>query len=104
MKFKTHNDKNIQSGGTSGQGRITTTYAQLVETFGKPSDNFDDNKSDAEWEVEFEDGTIVTIYNWKNGKNYCGPSGTPKTKITDWNIGGNSQESVRLVSKALSKK
>ena len=65
-------------------------YSKLKKVFGEPGPS-DGYKSDAEWEIEFEDGQVATIYNWKNGKNYKGYNGTPKTKITNWHIGGKSK-------------
>lgn len=82
--------------GTSLQGYIEISYKELVEKLGKPNDG-DGYKVDAEWCVEFEDGTVATIYNYKDGKNYNGSSGTPKTKITDWHIGGNDERSYKQV-------
>lgn len=89
MKFVTHNQSNINIGGTCLQGYINVEYKTLKKLFGKPSAFGDDFKTDAEWYIQFEDGSVATIYNWKNGKNYCGKEGIPKTKITEWNIGGN---------------
>ena len=96
MKFKTHNDKPINIGGTHLQGEIIVSYAELVKIFGKP-DKGDDYKIDAEWNLEFEDGTIATIYNYKNGKNYCGRSGMAKSKITEWHIGGFTKNAMEKV-------
>lgn len=103
MKFITHNqDDLINSNMTSLQGRITATYAQLVSTFGEPlKEGFDDYKSDAEWLVQFEDGIVATIYNWKDGKNYCGHEGTSTEFITDWHVGGTSSLSLSDVKQAL---
>lgn len=94
MKFITHNQDLINTNMTHLQGHITCTYAQLVSTFGEPmKDGFDDYKSDAEWLVQYEDGTVATIYNWKNGINYCGSEdGIPTQDITDWHIGGKSEK------------
>lgn len=100
MKFKTHNDGNVNSGGTSLQGYVTSPYEKLKELFGKPTKG-DEYKIDAEWELEFEDGTVATIYNWKSGKNYLGKRGTPTVHITEWNIGGNSERAVELVKEIL---
>lgn len=100
MKFQTHNQKNVNCGGTSLVGEIKVDYSKLKQTFGQPTES-DGYKSDAEWEVEFENGVVATIYNWKNGKNYCGKNGTPKTKITNWHVGGESTEAVKLVKQAL---
>ena len=107
MKFITHNqDDLIRSNGTCRRGCITaTSYATLVSTFGEPMQNgFDDCKSDAEWRVQVEDGTVATIYNWKNGRNYCGIEGTPTNQIREWNIGGYDSRAVDYVKAELRNK
>lgn len=81
---------------TSLQGYITTTYAKLVEKYGEPLKD-DGYKSDAEWIIEWEDGAIGTIYNWKNGKNYLGNRGSEVEDITDWNIGGHKGIVVKRI-------
>ena len=103
MKFITHNqDDLINSNMTHLQGCITASYTQLVATFGMPmKDGFDDYKSDAQWLVQFKDGTVATIYNWKNGKNYCGDEGTPTAQIREWHIGGYDGDAVDRVKQAL---
>ena len=98
--FATHNDKNINVGGTSLMGYITVTFAQLVDVFGEPGEN-DGYKTDAEWEIEFADGKVATIYNWKNGHNYNGCDGEDVEDITDWHIGGKDKNVVELVGQAL---
>tara|TARA_Y100000593_G_C4317736_1_gene341828 strand:+ start:2654 stop:3250 length:597 start_codon:yes stop_codon:yes gene_type:complete len=91
MKFVTHNDKKINIGGHL-QGYVDANYNVLVKLFGKPSDWFDDYKSDAEWIVEFEDGKSCTIYNYKDGKNYCGDEdGLEVWEIRGWHIGGEDK-------------
>ena len=87
--FETHNDISINANGTCLQGYITAHYYQLVDIFGEPTES-DGYKVDAEWYIEFEDGTVGTIYNWKNGPNYCGADGTPVEYITEWNVGGKN--------------
>jgi hypothetical protein len=67
-------------------------------------DGFDNYKSDAEWQVQFDDGTVATIYNWKNGRNYCGDEGTPTHLIREWHIGGYSGDAVDLVKTAIRNK
>lgn len=100
MKFKTHNEGIPHEGGCL-QGHIKVNYKTIKSTFGKPH-NSDGYKTDAEWSIKFEDGTYVTIYNYKDGKNYCGKEGIPKTKITDWHIGGSGgQHGIDLIKKAL---
>ena len=86
-KFKTHNDiKEWFGSGTHLQGHITCTYKDIVKVFGEPNES-DGYKSDAGWDIKWDDGTVSTIYNWKNGPNYIG-RGTIED-IDEWNIGGH---------------
>jgi hypothetical protein len=102
MNYITHNEEEVSISGTCGRGGVACDYNKLVQTFGQPSEHFDDFKSDAEWDLYFDDGSIVTIYNWKNGINYCGPEdGTPTELITEWNVGGNTPHATRLVMECL---
>jgi hypothetical protein len=103
MKFTTHNQKEININGTHLQGHITADYADLKKIFGKPTIG-DGYKVDAEWDIEFEDGTVATIYNWKNGRNYLCKDGLPKTKITNWNIGGHNQKVIENLEKIFGQK
>jgi len=100
MQFKTHNQTYVRIHGTSLQGYMTTEYNTLKKAFGKPNCG-DEYKIDAEWDIEFSDGMVATVYNWKDGKNYLGADGTPKTKIMDWHIGGKSLEAVVRVIETL---
>lgn len=91
MKFKLTTDG---VNGTHLQGTINATYARLVEVFGEPNCNGDAYKVQKEWIIKFEDGTIATIYDWKEGDNHY-------TNVTDWHIGGFSDIVVTLVNAAL---
>jgi hypothetical protein len=93
MKFTR---KNVDINGSCLQGYIAANYHDLVEVFGEPS-NGDEYKIDAEWDILFEDGTVATIYNWKNGYNYCGMGGLHVDDITDWHVGGFSKQAVQNV-------
>ena len=81
--------------GSSLQGYIKTTYADLVEKFGKP-DVIDLDKSTAEWCVEFcvdlgmGDYKFVntTIYDWKTDS-------TPMGEY-EWHIGGDDAEAKEI--------
>ncbi len=99
MEFKTGSGINVI--GTHLQGYVETTHARLHEVFGESADNFDDYKCDAEWCVEFKDGTIATVYNYKNGENYLGAEGAPVEDITDWNIGGFTKDAVSRIHEAI---
>lgn len=102
MKFITHNNPKYVFVGGCLKGKINITYAELKKVLGKPTKG-DDYKTDAEWSINFENGIGANIYNYKNGKNYNGKEGIPKTKITNWNIGGESQEAVNLVYQLFNK-
>jgi hypothetical protein len=85
MKFT--NDANVN--GTSLQGYVQAYYHQLVEVFGEPEGGGD--KTTVEWCLEFEDGTVATIYDWKE---YDTPMG-----LYHWHIGGRNNLAVDRVTK-----
>ena len=87
--------------GTSLQGYVDVTYATLKKVFGKEHSDGDGYKVDAEWDLQFSDGVVATIYNYKDGKNYCGRSGLAKSKITEWHVGGTSKRAVANVEAML---
>jgi hypothetical protein len=83
--------------GTSLLGYIDVSYSTLVELFGDPftGDDVDGYKTDAEWHVEINspDGDhvgFVSIYNYKDGKNYLGADGLNVSDMRDWHVGGRS--------------
>lgn len=84
------NDESTSVNGTSYLDLFHVDYDQLVSKLGDPGDSFDGYKTDAEWTIEFEDGNVATVYNWKNGKNYCGESGLAVSRIKEWHIGGHN--------------
>lgn len=73
------NDNDINIGGTSLIGYVTTTYDKLVEALGEPERDWE--KSTAHWSVQASDGTVCTIYDWKNDF-------TPMGEY-EWHIGGH---------------
>ena len=83
-----------EANGTSLQGYIRATYAELVERFGEPEGGGD--KTTVEWCLAFEDGTIATIYDWKEYE-------TPMYAY-DWHIGGKSDRAVTRVKQAFKQK
>jgi len=102
--YVTHNDQHIRVDGTHLLARLSNlSYHRIVEMFGEPSDRFDDYKSDAEWMVQFDDGEVATIYNYKNGRNYCGPDAPAKEEITIWNVGGQNKDVVLRLHQLLMK-
>ena len=87
MKFTTEADANR----TCLQGYVEAYYHQLVEVFGEPEGGGD--KTTVEWCLQFEDGTIATIYDWKE---YETPIG-----LYHWHIGGHNNLAVARVTRAL---
>ena len=73
--------------GTSLQGYVEAYYHQLVEVFGQPDGGGD--KTTVEWCLKFADGTVATIYDWKEEE-------TP-TGFYRWHIGGKNSRAVGLV-------
>lgn len=91
-----------QINGSSLMGEVSATYEELVMLYGKPNGFGDDYKTDAEWELRSKGGDIVTIYNWKDGYNYCGSEGSPVEAITEWHVGGFHNNVTHYVSQDLS--
>ncbi len=83
--------------GTSFEGEIIADYNMLLSKLGPPCESFDNYKSDAEWIIEFEGGSVATIYNWKDGKNYLGEDGLDLCDIKEWHVGGRIKEVVAWV-------
>ena len=81
---------------TSLKGYVEVGYDKLVELFGQPSP-YDGYKTDGAWILEFSDGLIATIYNWKNGRNYLGDRGKDIEDIFEWHIGGHKNQVVQRI-------
>lgn len=84
--------KNANPHMTGLQGYVHATYDELVSVFGEP-DLRDGDKVTAEWCLEFEDGTIATIYDWKMGE-------TPRG-LYRWHVGGYDARAAWLVQTTL---
>lgn len=91
MKFIT--GKHVPVSGTSFRASVTVPYSKLVRILGEPTYEHGD-KTLADWSIQFEDGTIATIYDWKN-------YGKKKEHIKIWHIGGFSNRATELVLEML---
>jgi len=90
QKYKVISEERTgKANGTCLQGYMKTDYNTLVNLFGFPNSGSDDGKTTAEWLLEYSDGTIVTIYDWKTGS-------TPKSEY-DWHVGGKSEKALELL-------
>lgn len=93
----------VETDGSSLVSCMNKTFKEICDVFGEPNCDGDGYKTDAEWCIQFTDGTIATIYNWKDGKNYCGNDGLEVKHITDWHIGGFNNKASINVLKAFKK-
>ena len=101
MKYVTHNEESICVGGTHKVGQLNADYWEIVNAFGIPELS-DDHNSDAEWHIRFDEHDVVAaIYNWKNGPLW---GGQPFDMITEWSIGGKTEEAAILVKEVLASK
>ena len=69
MEIKYINNINTEISGTSGKGSFICEYKTLVKVLGQPEEG-DEYKTQAEWDIEYKDGTVTTSYDWKQGKCY----------------------------------
>ena len=87
------NDRTNNINGTSLMGYVKATYEELVEAFGE-ADHYMD-KSTAHWSIQAPDGTVATVYDYKN---YSIPTGDYA-----WHVGGHNDRALLLVEFMLSK-
>lgn len=85
LTFRTNPDTYV--GELSYQGCRMIPYQTLVALFGPPNPG-DGYKTDAEWTIQFSDGTTLCIYNWKNGPNYLGEDARLEW-VDEWNVSGH---------------
>jgi hypothetical protein len=90
------NNNKTSADGTSLKGYLFTTYENLVNLLGQPLGGSADGKTTCEWILEFDDGSVATIHDWKTGN-------TPKEPYR-WSIGGKTAKVIKLVEKALNLK
>ena len=97
-KYKTLPDWTTEVSGTHLQGYVTTTRRALEQMFGEPldysgDDFLSDGKVTTEWLIEFDDGVIATVYDWKRYE-----SGAPALDETyTWHIGGHDSEAFARI-------
>ena len=97
MKIESIEGYDKRVNGTSLRGYINGNYHELVEVFGPPLAEGDDYKTDAEWIMILNDDVVVTIYNYKSGKNYLGANGLNVEDVDRWHVGGKTNEGILLL-------
>ena len=70
---------------------VNISSDKLIRIFGEP-EAMESSKTDWEWVLEFEGGSILYIYDWKCGKNYHGEHGLDIDEIPVWHIGGQNKD------------
>ena len=86
--------------GLIGGDENPLTYTRLCELFGSPMSGRD-NKSSCNWVLEFEDGLIATIYDYKLSKKYLGENGLSVNDMKLWHVGGHDEVVFNRVQKIL---
>ena len=83
--------------GTSFHGAtFSATLADLQVILGAPNNGGDHHdKVQNEWELELEDGTVFSVYDWKEYRRY-----TDKETI-EWHIGGMNQKDTFVAQDTL---
>lgn len=93
MKFKKVKLNKIV--GTGLKGYFKGSYKSIVKIFGVPEKSLNE-KTQVNWRIEFDDGIIATIYDWKVEQDY--------NINKDWNIGGHTRKGFYYVAALLMKK
>ena len=86
--------------GTSFFGTIfPASVNQLVKAIGEPmhEENTGEDKTNFEWDMELEDGTVFSIYDWKEYRSIS------LDEVIDWHIGGKNGDSTVKALEQLSK-
>jgi len=75
------------SAGTSFFGTtLKASVNELIQIFGEPTfeDNTGEDKVNFEWDIECQDGTVFTVYDWKEYRSIG------LDEQIEWHIGGMS--------------
>jgi hypothetical protein len=83
--------------GTSFHGAtISATLADLQIILGAPNQTSDQyDKVQNEWEMELEDGTVFSVYDWKEYRRYA------DKELIEWHIGGMDQKDTFVAQDTL---
>jgi len=72
-----HCDNEAHANGTSLRGYIRASFAQLRELFGEPMGSSGDGKVSTEWHFVGQQGQVITLYDYKETKEYDDSPGMP---------------------------
>lgn len=91
--------------GTSLQGFAPFPYDRIVEVFGEPDEKAWSAESAFTWSITFADGTVASLYDYKESSLYDERLPSPEQMKRDfamWHIGGKGWPAVHLVIRELS--
>lgn len=91
---------NVPTFGTSLEGYIACTYGQLTELLGNP-DQGDQWATQVKWSVEFNDGTVATVYDYQICKSYLGETGKDLVDNFDWHVSGSNAQALQNIQNIL---
>jgi len=84
--------------GTSYQGEVQATLRTMIKIFGEPN-SVGSDKTTCEWTLQFENGTIATVYDWKRDEYGIGEIDLDAR--VDWTIGGFDNDAYEQVRRAV---
>ena len=91
-------NKNLITGTSFFGTTFSASVNQLIETIGQPTiqDNTGEDKTNFEWNMELEDGTVFSIYDWKEYRVI------DLDEEIEWHIGGkNGVHTERVLDQLL---
>ena len=91
MNTFTTNDSASKMNGTHLQGYIETRYDHIVERLGEPEHT--SGKTNVQWLIEFDDGLVASLYDWKLNNLPTGPY--------RWHVGGHNDVVVSRLAAIL---
>lgn len=96
MKFT--RDENASPMGTSMMGEFPASCKALTALFGEPLNSCD--KVSTQWKFRGEDGSVVTLYEYKETAQYGDSRTTVKQfrarKSYDWHVGAKDRDTAML--------
>ena len=92
-------NRNLIAGTSFFGTTFPASVNQLVEAIGQPTfkANTGEDKTNFEWNMELEDGTIFSIYDWKYYRSIS------LDEVIDWHIGGKNGDNTVKALEQLSK-
>ncbi len=97
MKKLDDSQSHLVNGTSFHDVTIRTSINELTKLLGEPSmsDNSGEDKVNVEWEVITEDGTVGTIYDWKEYKRLEGDD------VVEFHIGGHTKLDTTIIFEEL---